>query len=153
MDKFSINLTKSQDRIDQFGECFTPPRIVNQMLDRIPLQDWKDPSKKICDPSCGNGNFLVEVLRRKIENGSTPLQATNTTFGIDVMKDNIIEAHKRLLDIVKEHAYGKTLRACADNIVKNIRCADALKYDFEFKEFKNSEKHKAYVNFLIDSLD
>jgi type I restriction-modification system DNA methylase subunit len=91
-------LTKSKARVKQLGEVFTPPELVNEMLDRLPAELWTDPSKTYIDPACGTGNFLVEVVRRKIEAGSTPLQALETTYGIDIMEDNVLECRQRLLE-------------------------------------------------------
>lgn len=144
-------LTKSQERIDKFGECFTPPRVVNEMLNRIPEKDWKNSKIKICDPTCGNGNFLVEVVKRKIEAGISPFDTTNTTFGVDIMKDNVTQCHQRVIEIIKQYVSGEDLKKCIENIVRNIRCFDALKYDFKFKEFKNKNNFDIYVNSLCES--
>ena len=67
-------LIKSKERVQERGEVFTPPKLVNEMLDRLPQDSWR-PDKNFLDPSCGNANMLVEVVRRKIELGHCPMQA------------------------------------------------------------------------------
>lgn len=49
---------------DRFGEVFTPPAIINAMLDQLPLEVWTDPTKKWLDPAAGFGNFFMEVYPR-----------------------------------------------------------------------------------------
>ena len=118
-------LTKSKARVKQLGEVFTPPELVNEMLDRLPHELWTDPSKTYIDPACGTGNFLVEVVRRKIEAGSTPLQALETTYGIDIMEDNVLECRQRLLHAVGNPPGGVSV------VTRRIRCADALAVDLD----------------------
>ena len=67
------------------------------------------------------------------------------------MKDNIKQCHQRVIEIVKQYVSGEDLKKCIENIVRNIRCFDALKYDFEFKEFKNKNNFEVYVNSLCES--
>ena len=90
---------KTKERIKKNGEVFTPPKLVEEMLDKIPLKIWKDPSKTVCDPSAGNGNFLVAVFNRKIKYGSTPNQALSTIYGVELMLDNTLECRERLLEL------------------------------------------------------
>jgi SAM-dependent methyltransferase len=119
------SLTKSKARVKALGEVFTPPELVNEMLDRLPHELWTDPSKTYIDPACGTGNFLVEVVRRKIEAGSTPLQALETTYGIDIMEDNVLECRQRLLGAAGSPSDGEQV------VTRRIRCADALAADLD----------------------
>jgi hypothetical protein len=118
-------LIKSKARVKELGEVFTPPELVNEMLDRLPPELWTDPTKTYIDPACGTGNFLVEVVRRKIEAGSTPLQALETTYGIDIMEDNVQECRQRLLEAAGRPEGGEPI------INHRIACADALKVDLD----------------------
>lgn len=130
MTKKSNKLIKSKKRVKEHGEVFTPPELVNEMLDKLPIVQFTDPTKTFIDPACGNGNFLVEVLRRKLSNGSTPLQALETTYGIDIMPDNIVECRQRLLKI----AYPASSAIAKDAIVtlkRNIALADSLKFEMD----------------------
>jgi hypothetical protein len=122
---------RSKQRVKQLGEVFTPPLLVSKMLDKLPSDVWTDPTKTIADPvGCGNGNFLVEVIRRKIEGGSTPTQALSTTFGIDIMQDNVDECHERLLRQAEESSKQQRTDEWVMLVKKNIICGDALEYDW-----------------------
>jgi hypothetical protein len=93
-----FGVTKSKKRIKKTGEVFTPEWLVDEMLDRLPLDLFKDPSKTYLDPACGTGNILVRVINKKIENGLTPLQALQSTYGVDLMVDNVKECRTRLME-------------------------------------------------------
>jgi hypothetical protein len=118
-------ITRSQDRIDQTGEVFTPLALVDEILDKLPKDVW-NPLKTFCDPACGDGNFLVRVLQRKIDTGSTPTQALSHTYGVDIMPDNVKECKRRLLNITGDTVYRRRI------VNRNIVCADSLKYHFKF---------------------
>ncbi|MCO6414793.1 class I SAM-dependent methyltransferase [Siccirubricoccus sp. KC 17139] len=110
------------------AEIFTPAEVVNQMLDRISASAWSDPTKTWLEPSCGEGNFLVEVHRHLMAGLSTwePDAAKrhqhiieNMIFGVDLMPDNVEVCIDRLN---------------ARGLKHNIVCADALHYDFKFEQ-------------------
>ena len=112
-------------RVKATGEVFTPTPLVQEMLDKLPLEQFTDTNKTFLDPSCGDGQFLGEVLIRKIENGSTFEQALGTIYGVDLMQDNVELCRERLL--------------CGRNdlryiVEKNIVCADGLEYNYLFGE-------------------
>jgi len=112
-------------RVKATGEVFTPTPLVQEMLDKLPLEQFTDTNKTFLDPSCGDGQFLGEVLIRKIENGSTFEQALSTIYGVDLMQDNVELCRERLL--------------CGRNdlryiVEKNIVCADGLEYNYLFGE-------------------
>lgn len=96
-------MSKSKDRIKQTGEVFTPSKLVNEMLDKIPTELINDPDKTIIDPSCGNGQFLIEVVKRR--------GTIKNVFGVDIMADNCCDTIARLifyavhgLEIINENA-------------------------------------------------
>jgi len=105
--------TKTKERVDNLGEVFTPPEKIKQMLGKLPASDWGK-EKTFLEPCCGNGNFLVEIVKQKVDKGLSPLQALETTFGVDIMDDNIHEARKRLLELTN----GDYLKIVEKNIVK-----------------------------------
>ena len=117
-------LIKSKERVKEKGEVFTPPELVNEMLDRLPPEMWQ-PDKNFLDPACGNGAMVLEVVRRKIELGHCPMQALSTTYGIDIMEDNVEEAKQRLIDLTEDCDEAWLI------VNKNIKCADALLVDWE----------------------
>ena len=110
----------------KMGEVFTPAPSVKEMLDNISKQVWKDEAKTFIDPACGNGNFLVEVVKRKIKAGSNKWQALSTTYGVDIMEDNVLECRERLLQVadVKQ----KRFKALVE---QRIICGDTLKDSLE----------------------
>jgi len=111
-------------RVKATGEVFTPTELVREMLEQIPAEQFTDPAKTFLDPSCGDGQFLGEVLIRKMENGSTFEQALRTIYGVDLMIDNVDLCRERLL------CGREDLRHIVE---QNIQCKDALKYGYNFK--------------------
>lgn len=110
-------------RIKETGEVFTPTPLVQEILDRLDSNVFRDPIKTFLDPSCGDGQFLGEILIRKLENNIPFEQALGSIYGVDLMPDNVELCRKRLL-CGQEH-----LRHIVE---KNIVCADALTYDYSF---------------------
>ncbi len=60
------DLIKSKNRVRDHGEVFTPDFIVQDMLDLV-KDHSENPTSTFLEPACGNGNFLIEILRRKME--------------------------------------------------------------------------------------
>ena len=110
-------------RVKSTGEVFTPTRTVQRILAKIPIDQFTDPAKTFLDNSCGDGQFLGEVLIRKMENGSTFEQALSTIYGVDLMQDNVNLCRERLLCGQKHLQH---------IVEKNIVCHDALTYDYSF---------------------
>jgi len=113
-------------RVKATGEVFTPTDKVQHILDyqeKLMPDLFKDPTKTFLDNSCGDGQFLGEVLIRKLENSIDFETALSTIYGVDLMQDNVELCRERLL------CGREDLR----NIVeKNIVCHDALTYDYSF---------------------
>jgi len=116
-------LTRSKERISKLGEVFTPTELVLEMLDELPVEMWED-GKTFLDPTCGNGQFLVQVLKRKIALGHK--ETLSTIYGADIMQDNVSECKERLLAIA-----GNT-KANRKILNTNIVCEDGLVYDYSF---------------------
>jgi type I restriction-modification system DNA methylase subunit len=91
----------------------------------LPEELFTDPTKTFIDPACGDGQFLSEVLIKKIENGSDFETALSTIYGVDIMQDNVDQCKERLL------CGREDLRAIVD---KNIVCTNSLEYDYLFGE-------------------
>lgn len=112
------------------AEDFTPPALVSEMLDKLPPEVWSDSTKTFLDNSAGNGNFLIEVLRRKLALNHPPLQALSTIYGVELMADNVEEMKQRLLDALPD--LDDTQKAQAIEIINhNIVCHDALTWDYD----------------------
>jgi hypothetical protein len=136
---------KSKQRVAEHGEVFTGEREVNAMLDLVKPETERIESRFL-EPACGDGNFLTEILRRKIEvvknryrRNKTDCEkylivAVSSIYGVDIMQDNVDECRNRLFEQWNE-AYtnlcGKETRdecreAAAYILKKNILCGDAL---------------------------
>ncbi len=116
-------LDKSVDRVRELAEVFTPSHIVQEVLDRLPAEMWAaDPSPTFLEPACGDGNFLVAVLDRKLAGVAEAwqagglragddatahsfhaLEALSSLYGMDISPDN-------LLGGVPDHALGARRR-------------------------------------------
>lgn len=83
-------------RTRAIDEVFTPTALVDKILDRLAV-DWQDPDKTFIDPTCGDGQFLSEVLIRKVQNGIDFEQALRTVYGVDIRLDNVLDCRERLL--------------------------------------------------------
>lgn len=103
-------LVKSEDRVRDLAEVFTPSQTVQDMLNLIPDEMWQvHPSPTFLEPSCGDGNFLVAILHRKLNAishayatgtlvaGSDAraalfhgLQALASIYGVDISKENVV---------------------------------------------------------------
>ena len=106
---------KSRERVSAHGEVFTAEREVNAMLDLVKDETARIDSRFL-EPACGNGNFLAEILRRKLAvvraqyRHIRPLYelyafvAFSSIYGIDIQQDNVDECRMRLLDLyIKEY--------------------------------------------------
>ncbi len=111
-------------RTKRTGEVFTPTALVQEMLEKIPAVQFADATKTFLDPSCGNGQFLSEVLIRKLENGIDFATALGSIYGIDIMQDNVESCRDRLLCGLEQYRH---------IVEKNIVCADFLTYDCSFE--------------------
>ena len=120
---YMSGVARDQLRVRSTGEVFTPTELVQEILDKMPKTLFKDPNKTYIDNFCGDGQFLGEVLIRKVENGIDFEQALSTIYGVDLMQDNVDLCRERLL-CGQEH-----LRPIVE---KNIVCADALRYHYRF---------------------
>jgi hypothetical protein len=118
-------------RTKETAEVFTPIHLVQQILDEVELKNkdsFTDWTKSYMDNSCGDGQFLSEVVIRKMErSGCTLEQALSTTYGVELMEDNVKLCKERL-------AGPNPTQEILDILNKNIVCADALTYDYSFGE-------------------
>jgi len=137
--------TISKQRIAEHGEVFTSQREVNAMLDLV-KQETERIDSRFLEPACGTGNFLIEILERKLqvvekkyrksqlEFERNLVLAVSSIYGIDILEDNIIECRKRLFDIIdnsyttlfKKKTKNEVRRAIQFILEKNIIWGDAL---------------------------
>lgn len=102
-------IIKSKERVKKFAEVFTQDKEVNSMLDLIPIEQFKDPLSKWLEPACGNGNFLIEVIRRKLayRNENEPmdiyaLKLLSSLYAFDIQQDNVDETINRIIQYLDE---------------------------------------------------
>jgi len=133
-------IEREQSRVQTTGEVFTPTPTVQKILDKLSLDLFTNPNKTYLDSSCGDGQFLGEVLIRKVENGIDFEQALSTIYGVDLMQDNVDLCRERLL-CGQEH-----LRPIVE---QNIVCANALRYHYRFD---NTDPYKTADDLHFDRL-
>jgi hypothetical protein len=125
---YMSGIDRDKLRVKETAEVFTPTPLVQEMLDNLPQELFEDPTKTFLDPSCGDGQFLSEVVIRKMGMSDCTLeQALSTTYGVELMEDNVKLCKERL-------AGPNPTQEILDILDKNIVCADALKYDYSFGE-------------------
>lgn len=110
----STNYVKSKQRVADHGEVFTPAWMVEAMLDLVKDETERIDSR-VLEPACGSGNFLVQILRRKLaavelkygksdfERRHYALLALMCLYGIELLEDNIAECRANLLEIFAEY--------------------------------------------------
>ena len=131
----------SKKRVADHGEVLTGKREVNAMLDLV-KQETERIDSRFLEPACGTGNFLAEILERKlrvvkrryrrsgIERERYALLAVSSIYGIDLLEDNVLECRRRLLAIVEKHCKNlfnaDFLQSIAFILSRNIIHGDSL---------------------------
>ena len=136
---------KSRARVSDHGEVFTAQREVNAMLDLV-KQETERIDSRFLEPACGDGNFLAEILRRKLaavraryrkspaDYEKYAVVAVTSIYGVDILQDNVEACRARLFDIWDEaytaHCRGECREDCRDAaryiLSRNILCGNAL---------------------------
>ena len=105
---------RSKDRVRDLAEVFTHQREVDAMLDQI-ADAFAALDVKFLEPACGSGNFLIEILRRKLRLVSKHdcatqeqyehrlLRAAASIYGVDISPENVTEARARMAHVLLEH--------------------------------------------------
>ena len=101
---------KSKQRVTDHGEVFTAEREVNAMLDLV-KQETERIDSRFLEPACGDGNFLAEILRRKlavvkrkykkspIDYEKNAVLAATSIYGVDILQDNVDACRQRMFEI------------------------------------------------------
>lgn len=109
-----MSFVKSKQRVADHGEVFTPPWMVDAMLDLV-KEETERIDSRFLEPACGSGNFVVQILRRKLtavelrygksdfERQHYALLALMCIYGIELLPDNIAECRANLLEILAEY--------------------------------------------------
>jgi hypothetical protein len=126
------NQVKSKKRVEDHGEVFTSEREVNAMLDLV-IHETERIDSKFLEPACGTGNFLVEILKRKLavverKYKERQLQyeqyaviAVSSIYGIDILQDNVNECRERLFQIIDNQYNTLYNSTCKANFKKTVR--------------------------------
>lgn len=137
--------TKSKQRIRDHGEVFTAEREVKAMCDLV-KDECDRIDSRFLEPACGNGNFLAEILTRKLATvkklyKSNPYDyeryavlAVTSIYGVEILADNAEECRKRLFALwdkeytafCKKSTNAETREAVRYILSKNILCGNAL---------------------------
>ena len=109
-----MSLIKSKKRVANHGEVFTPPWMVEAMLDLV-KNETERIDARFLEPACGSGNFLIRILQRKLaivelkfaksdfEKQHYSLLALMCIYGIELLADNIAECRANLIEIFSEY--------------------------------------------------
>ena len=126
---------KKRRKEGKFGggsqEFFTPYSIVKRMCDKIPDEDWSDPTKTFLESSFGNGQFVVYIVWNRIQHGIDWQTALKTLYGVELMLDNVLECHDRVIDLLTKLGIEFDERTARKIMKKNLVCSDFFKWDFE----------------------
>ena len=139
--EYMSGLEREKTRVKATGEVFTPAPLVEEILDKMDPELFKDPTKTFLDPSAGDGNLLAGVLYRKLQNGIDFEQAISTCYGVELMADNVKLCQDRLL------CGREDLRHI---VQKNIICADFL--EMKNFNFDGTDPYKNEQDLHFDSL-
>ncbi len=144
---------KSKKRVADHGEVFTNEREVNAMLDLVGDM-FIQIDRTFLEPACGDGNFLIEILRRKLSlltkyrrssranphcerYGKGLVQAVCSLYGVDLLPDNVDRCRTRLFHHIestnptglkKSSSYHDLIQSIDFILRKNIICGNALDY-------------------------
>lgn len=136
----------SKQRVADHGEVLTGRREVNAMLDLV-KQETERIESRFLEPACGTGNFLTEILERKLHVVGTrycrsqldyernAVVAVSSIYGIDILKDNVFECRKRLFDV-----FDKKYKAKKEANDKELTAKKKKELTEEEKEYKSLRK-------------
>lgn len=123
---------KSKQRVVDHGEVFTSEREVNAMLDLV-KQETDRIESRFLEPACGTGNFLIEVLHRKLdvvesrykksklEYERYAVLAVSSIYGVDIQEDNVIQCRDRLFDYFNERYIQLYSDDCSPECRKSVQ--------------------------------
>ncbi|HEY1613519.1 MAG TPA: DNA methyltransferase [Rhizomicrobium sp.] len=137
-----MNLIRTKKRVADHGEVFTPPWLVEAMLDLVKGESERIDSRFL-EPACGSGNFLVPILKRKLaavelkygkaadfDKHHYALLALMCIYGIELLADNIAECRANMLEVLADYLSAKAehyfYHAASHVIAQNIIHGDAL---------------------------
>ena len=112
-------------------EFFTPYSIVKRMADKISEEDWSNPNKTFCEPSFGNGNFVLYIIWNRLQHGIDWKTALETCYGVELMQDNVDETKERIIDLLNKLNIEYDKDVAYEIMNRNLVCSDLFEWDFE----------------------
>lgn len=123
--RLGSDVSRSDERIDQTGEVFTPIDLCVKMVEQIPCEEIMNPDSTFLDPAAGNGNFLIVLLEKLLKYHDREHILNHMLYAVELMEDNHKEMCERLGVSINHPHYV---------------CHDALTYDYSFGEPVGLEK-------------
>lgn len=119
-----------EEKIRKFGEVFTPPKIVEQMLDMLERESpgCFAPEKTFLEPTCGEGVFVCGILQRKFANCTTDAErrlAIRSVWAMELQADNVGKTIQAVTELCEKHL--KLRKEDRETIRNHVIQADALK--------------------------
>lgn len=163
MQNFDSNILRDESRTNETGEVFTPTELVRDILVDTPmLREWK-----YLDPTCGNGQFIVEVMQQLTSHGNDcQFVVENCVYGVDLMLDNVKLCIYRLCvdsNATTIPGYEDDFAKAPNDVINpnkwkhNICCADAIEYDYKFirydPEIHHEKTRSSDGNFYLSYLE
>ena len=123
--KVGSDIERTDNRINQTGEVFTPMELCKKMVNELPENILKNASSTFLDNSAGNGNFIIALKEKLLDYHSEEHIINHMLYAIELMEDN----HKELCNRVGV--------SCTHS---HYVCADAITYDYSFGESVGIDK-------------
>tara|TARA_B110000285_G_scaffold192690_1_gene221232 strand:- start:38 stop:505 length:468 start_codon:yes stop_codon:yes gene_type:complete len=136
--------TYSKGKSDELGEVFTPPELINEMLNQLPRDIWEDKDKTWFDPAVGKGNFPIIILKRLFVH----------------LQEHIIDDEERLKHIIENQLYMAEYQEesaeFTDLVLSfggrykvNMYVGDTLSMPEDFFDLSWEERQKKYPQYVV----
>lgn len=127
---------KSRQRVADHGEVYTAEREVKAMCDLV-SDECNRIDSRFLEPACGDGNFLAEILGRKlvavkkkyrksvIDYEKNSLLAVSSIYGVDILADNVAACRERLFKIWQKE-YRSAVKSAYNDDTEKETVSDSL---------------------------
>lgn len=159
---------RSRERVTKHGEVFTGEKIVKAMCDLVAEECLRIDSRFL-EPACGNGNFLAEILTRKLAEcrrvyGKSPaayeryaIVALTSLYGVELLQENVTECRERLFNlwnaeyssVLPKEAREECREAARCILSKNILCGNALTLKCVDSEAQDTEEPIIFTEWTL----
>lgn len=152
---------RTKHRVRNIGEVFTAKREVKAMLDLVG-SDIASPQKTILEPACGNGNFLMEILARRLnyiadkaykrkgDYERNILVAISNMYGIDIMDDNVDDCKQRLYaEIMNQYNLTRNTENPSKSFVGSVK--EILATNIILGDSQNGKRYVNFIKYTITS--